>query len=203
MDISNLKQLLSVHGITQTELADILGRDKSVITNLFQGRRQLKAAEAEVIAKHLGVTVAQIMGIREKAGAGFMEPPMLIPFQHEPKRAKKISGVVKKGGQYFLEAQGDVSYSDKAYAIEMPDDSMCLAGIMEGDVLISRLDKNCKAGQVVIAQHYQGRGAKTIVRMYKPPFLVPHSINASFKPLSIDKDDVRLVSPVIKLIRVF
>lgn len=63
--ITPLKELLKERGITQTELACILGRDKSVVTKLFQGWRQLKASEAVLIAHHLGVPIARVLGIEE------------------------------------------------------------------------------------------------------------------------------------------
>ncbi|MDE3037573.1 MAG: helix-turn-helix domain-containing protein [Pseudomonadota bacterium] len=201
MNLSHLKQLLAQHGVSQTDLARILGRDKSVITNLFQGKRQLKAGEAALIASHIGVPVARILGLTEQAGA-LMEPPMLIPFQHEPEQGRKHSGVVKKDGKFFLEVE-ESSYSPKAYALEAHDDSMNLSGILAGDIVISELDRPCKPGQVVIAQHYQGRGAKTVIRRYQPPFLMPHSTHISFKPLNLEREEARLVSPVLKLVRVF
>lgn len=202
--MSHLKQLLGRHGINQTNLAQILGRDKSVVTNLFQGRRQLKAEEAMLIARHIGVPVTQILGIRETTAArALAEPPVLIPFQHEPERCKKHANVVKKDGKFFLETEESAGYSRKAYALEVRDESMNLSGILPGDIVISELDRPCKPGQTVIAQHYQGRGAKTIIRKYTPPFLMSHSTAASFQPLSLEKDEARLVSPVLKLIRVF
>lgn len=202
MNLSPLKQLLLRNGITQTELARILGRDKSVVTNLFQGRRQLKAEEAMLIAGHIGVPVTQILGIKEPAG-GFEEPALLIPFQHEPERAKKLSNVVKKDGKFYLEAEDSAGYSPKAYALEVRDDSMNLSGILEGDIVISELNRACKPGQIVVAQHYQGRGAKTVVRKFAPPFLLPHSTAAGFTPLSLESGEGRAVSPVIRLIRTF
>jgi transcriptional regulator with XRE-family HTH domain len=201
MNLSPLKQLLLRHGITQTELARILGRDKSVVTNLFHGRRQLKAEEAMLIAGHIGVPVTQILGVKEPAG-GFEEPSLLIPFQHEPERSKKMSGVVKKDGKFYLEAD-ESAYSPKAYALEVRDESMNLSGILPGDIVISELNRACKPGQIVVAQHYQGRGAKTIIRKYTPPFLSPHSTAPGFAPLSLDTGEARAVSPVLRLIRVF
>lgn len=199
----HLKQLLAKHGISQTDLAQILGRDKSVITNLFQGKRQLKASEAALIARHIGVPVAEILGIRESQEKDFAEAPILIPFQHEPQQGKKLPGVVKKEGKYFLEVTTGGSYSSKSYALEVVDTSMNLAGILPGDVVISELDRTCKPGQVVIAQHYRGRGAQTIIRSFGPPFLLPHSTDAVYKPLHIQEDDVRIVSPLLKLLRSF
>lgn len=203
--MSHLKQLMASHGITQTGLAQILGRDKSVITNLFQGRRQLKADEAMLIARHIGVPVTQVLGVPPelKGGAGMYEPPVLIPFQHEPTPGKKRLGVVKRDGRSFLEVAEGSGYTPKAYALEVADDSMNLSGILPGDVVISELDRACKPGQVVVAQHYQGKGAKTVIRRWQPPFLMPHSTAPGFRPLNAEEGEVRLVSPVLKLIRAF
>lgn len=197
--MSHLKQLLASHGINQTDLAHLLRRDKAVVTNLFQGKRQLKAEEAMIIASHIGVPVATVLG--ESPRGGMAEPKVLIPFQHEPEASKRHAGVVKKDGKFFLEADGR-GYSPKAYALEVADDSMNLLGILKGDIVVSELDRACKSGQVVVAQHYQGRGAKTVIRKYEAPLLLPHSTSAAFKPLRLD-DSARLVSPVLKLIRVY
>lgn len=198
----HLKALLAKHGISQTELAALLGRDKSVVTNLFQGRRRLKADEAAVIAERLGVTVAVVMGRNEPQARGFNEPSILIPFQHAPKSNRKIAGVVQNGEKFFLETE-NAGYTEKAYALEMPDDSMNLAGILAGDILISELDRPYQNEQMVIAQHYKKSGATTIIRMFSQPFLLARSTISEFKPLHIEQDDVRIVSPVLKLIRVF
>ena len=198
--MSHLKKLLAQHGISQTDLANMLGRDKSVITNLFQGKRQLKADEAALIAQHTGVPVAQILGLEEASG-GFREAPALIPFQHEPKHWKKNNNVVRKDGKFFLEVSDRLDYSAKSYVLEVQDNSLNLMGIIEGDLVISELSRACKPGQVVVVQHYQGAGAKTLLRKYEPPLLLAHSTSAAFPPLDTERDDVRLVSPVLKLIR--
>jgi transcriptional regulator with XRE-family HTH domain len=201
MNLSHLKKLLVEHGITQTDLARILGRDKSVITNLFQGKRQLKAEEAMQIASVIGVPVTQILGMEQPAS--LMEPGLLIPFQHEPQHGKRHKHVVKKDGKYFLEMDAGMASTPNAFALEVADDSLNLSGILRGDVVISRLDEPCKAGQAVIVQHYQGRGATTLLRKYEPPFLVPHSTSPAHPTFSTEKDDVRLVSPVLRLMRIF
>jgi SOS-response transcriptional repressor LexA len=125
----------------------------------------------------------------------------LIPFQAEPEQVKR-SGVVKKEGKFFLEIN-EKSVSPKAFALEVSDDSMNLAGIMKGDIVISELDRPCKHGQIVIAQHYQGKGAKTLIRKYEAPLLLPYSTLPMFKPLRMDDTNARLVSPVLKLIRTY
>lgn len=202
MDLSYLKKLMKLRGISQTDLAEILGRDKSVITNLFQGKRQLKVAEAMVIAEHMEVPVSQLFGMDEQENSGFMEAA-LIPFQHEPKQWKKHGNIICKEGKFFLEAGDLGEFSSKAYVLQVQDDSMNLSGLLEGDLIISELDRSCKSGQIVVVQHYQGRGAKTLIRRYDQPLLLPHSTNPAFKPLHIDKDEVRIVSPLLKMVRAY
>lgn len=189
----NLKALLKQHGVSQAELARLLSRDKSVVTNLLQGKRQLKLEEARVIAEHLGIRVNDILGEKPE---GF-EAPALIPFQHAPERTRKSKHIVEKDGKFYLEDQGD----PKAYALEIKDDSLNLAGYLPGDIVVSVLDKKCKKGDVVVVQHYLESGAETILRIYQPPYLQPHSTNPHYRSLHEQEDDVRLVSPVVKLVR--
>lgn len=201
MDLKHLKSLLASHGVNQTALAQMLGRDKSVVTNLFQGRRRLKADEAALIASHLGVTVNHVMGIEEASGHGASEPPSLIPFQSAPQKNPANRNIIEKDGRFYLEESAPVSA--KTYALEVRDDSMNLAGILPGDIVISELDRPCCPGQLVIIQIYQGDSAQSTIRSYEPPLLIARSTSPNFKPLSSEGDNVRLVSPVLRLIRSF
>lgn len=194
-----LKALMEKHGVSQTDLAAILGRDKAVVTNLFQGRRQLKADEAMRIARHLGVPVAEVLGA--EAGVAGLAEPSLIPFHHEPSKARACPHVVRRDGKYFYEEPSHAS--DKAYALEVRDGSLNLAGFLPGDIVFSELDRPVKKGEVAIVQHYQKSGAQTLLRIHEPPYLRPHSTSAEYKPLHLEEDDVRVVSPVIRLVRWF
>lgn len=200
MDIENLRNVLKKHGMSQTDLARLLGRDKAVVTNLFSGKRSLKAEEAMLIARHLGVDVAQILGEKPAAQKrGMEEPAVLIPFRQAPLKTKKSKQIVEKSGKFFLK-DSDVTGAN-VYAVEVRDDSLNLLGFMPGDIVISDLDAPCKPGQVVVVQYYKGAGAETLLRKFEPPLLMAHSTSQAHKPLNVDKDNVRLVSPVIKLIR--
>lgn len=205
MNLAHLKKLLYKHGINQVDLARILRRDKSVVTNLFQGKRQLKADEAALIAKHIGVTVADVMGLREKTDKGFAEQPKptLIPFEANPSVKKRSNPkIVKREGRYFLN-DSETSASPRLFALEVRDNSLNLSGVLEGDIIIAEMDRSFKSQQLVVVQHYNAKGAQTIIRRYQQPFLMPHSTSDKFKPLSAETDDVRIVAPVLKLIRTF
>lgn len=191
-----LKALMERHSISQTDLARILGRDKAVVTNLFQGRRRLKADEAMRIAQHLGVSMEEMLGDQAPAG---LDEPRFVPFHHTPTHARKSRQVIKQGGKFYLEDAA--AQLPKAYALEVLDDSLNLLGFLPGDIAISQLDLACRPGQIVVAQHYLEAGAITMLRRYDPPFLMPHSTNPVFRPMSAESEEIRLVSPVIKLVR--
>lgn len=199
MSQHRLKELLKSRGITQTELARWLNRDKSAVTQLMQGKRQLKASEAALIAQNLGVSVADLLGVEERAAAQGVAESVLIPFQAAPTQVRG-KGIIEKGGKFFIEESAN--FSSSAYALEVADDGLNLSGVLPGDIVISDLSHAPREGQLVVAQAYAQGGAKTLVRKYAPPLLVPHSTNAAHAPLNIDDDDVRVVSPVLKLVRV-
>ncbi len=197
--MNKLRGLLLERNLTQTELARVMKRDKSVVTNLLKGKRQLKAEEAIRIAEYLGVPVSTLLETKEKPVDG-MEESALIPFQMAQKsRHRQTGNIRRKQGKYYLQNIGMMP--EKAYALEVSDDSMNLSGILPGDIVISELGKRIQSEDIVVVQHYKGTGATTILRKYAPPLLLPHSTNSSHQPLSEEDENVRMVSPVIRVMR--
>lgn len=66
MFLENLKKLMAQRGATQSQLAELLGRDNSVITNLFKGERRLALDEAQKIADYFGVSLSYLTSGREE-----------------------------------------------------------------------------------------------------------------------------------------
>jgi len=68
----NIKKIRKESGINQEIIADALGVDTSVISNIEKGKRELKVSELEIIAKTLNVDVLYLItypDIYEKKGA--------------------------------------------------------------------------------------------------------------------------------------
>lgn len=196
--MQHLKILMEKRQVSQTDLAKVLRRDKSAITNLLQGKRRLKADEVVRIAEYLGVSEMEVLG---KEPSGFEESAR-IPFQSAPsEKVAASTQVVQEGDRFFLEDAGSVS--PKTYALEVRDDSLNLAGFLKGDIVISELDRPVKPGDFVVVQHYEGDGAETIIRHYLPPYLLPHSSDLRYEKLHESRASVRIVSPVLRLIRLF
>lgn len=64
--IQNIKQIRLNKSITQEVLADALGVDTAVISNIEKGKRELKVKELEIIAKCLNVEVLDLFTYPKK-----------------------------------------------------------------------------------------------------------------------------------------
>ena len=64
--IENIKQLRAEKGIPQKNLADALNVDISVISNIENGKRELKVSELEIIANCLEVRVIDLFTYPQK-----------------------------------------------------------------------------------------------------------------------------------------
>ncbi len=200
MALENLRQLMEERGVRQIELAELFGRDKSVITHLMQGKRQLKAEEALKLAQHFKVPVSMILDETPVQGASGLSEPMRVPFHAPPRQHASSPQVTEENGAYFLQIE---SAAEDAFALEVADDGMNLAGVMAGDIVIASLKATCREGDVVVAQRYEGDGAVSIVRKYQGNQLMAMSTNPNHHSYRVDEDDVRLVAPVTRLVRLY
>lgn len=62
----NIKELRIQKSVNQQEIADALNVDVSVISNIENGKRELKVKELEVIANVLGVSVVDLITYPKK-----------------------------------------------------------------------------------------------------------------------------------------
>ena len=205
--MKHLKELLVAKGKTQSQLADALGRDKSAITNLLQGKRQLKASEIPVIAAFLGVHETQVLGMPdtpapapEPALDGLQEPAR-IPFQGAPSPQTLRSGqLIEDNGRYYYEEAA--APEAHCYMLEVRDDSLNLAGVLRGDLLLCDPKRAAQDGDIVIVQHYNDDGsAQTLIRGYQPPFLEVASSSPLHAKLHEERANVAIMATVIRLIR--
>lgn len=200
MSMVHLKELLVAKGKTQSELAAALGRDKSAITNLLHGRRQLKAQEIPVIATFLGVSEAQVLGTEPLNG---LAEPERIPFQGAPSVAMLRSGqLVEEQGRFFV--TDALNATGSCYALEVRDHSLDLHGIIPGDLVICNPSRAPQPDDIVVVQLYQDDDtAQTLLRKYHPPFLEIHSTRDGFERLHEERGNVAILAPVIRLIRIY
>lgn len=182
MSMQHLRELLKRKGVKQVQLAGLLGRDKSAITNLLQGKRQLKASEVVKIAEFLGVTEAEVLG-KEKPADATMADSGRTGFVVAP------SATSQPGG------------SDKSQLLIVPDNAMNLSGILQGDHLSYDEVTSAKSGDIIVVEFKDGETTTQSLRKYQPPFLVPHSSESHHQKLHEDRASVKLIGSVTQLIR--
>lgn len=196
----HLKELLVAKNKTQSELAAVLGRDKSAITNLLRGKRQLKAHEVPIIAHFLNVSEAEVLGINPPG----MSEPTRVRFQGAPSVEMLRSGqlIEEDDGAFYLDGLDQVSV--QCYALEVQDAGLDLAGILPGDIAICDPSRRCENGNIVVVQIYEHHGtAKTVLRKYQPPFLNIESTREGFERLHEDRANVAIIAPVVRMIRIY
>jgi transcriptional regulator with XRE-family HTH domain len=171
-------------GITADEIAAVLGRDRSVVSKILNGKQRMTLEWAGAFAKALDVPLAIVL---EKAGVA--DTPVVhqltpgfaggdaMPFVHGPAasaesaRQRAIASVMgEKNGVDVWRVKGR---------------AMALAGLLEGDFILvdTFASERVRPGDVVIAQVYNPRGATTVLRRFEPPVLVA---------ASPDKEDARV-----------
>lgn len=63
MDMEWLRNQMSLHGISQRELAGAIGMTEQMFTNVVQGRRMFKSNEVDAIRRHFGFTLPEDMPV--------------------------------------------------------------------------------------------------------------------------------------------
>ncbi len=171
-------------GVTADQIADRLGRDRSVISKILSGKQRMTLewanAFAEVLQSDLatvlekaGVADGQIIqrvapGFAESDAAAWVPGPGLA--ENAPVRGvAEVLGATRPGIDIW----------------RVKSRAMALAGLMEGDFMLvdSNQAERVRPGDVVIAQLYTRTGANTVLRRFEPPVLVASSA---------DPDDARV-----------
>jgi plasmid maintenance system antidote protein VapI len=73
MAYEHLRGLMSKAGVSQADLAKVLNKTPAVVTNLFNGVRELKAQEVIRISAWLGKSVGEIMGQNKLSLTGYVD----------------------------------------------------------------------------------------------------------------------------------
>lgn len=181
MDEKWFKQQQRRVGKTSEDIGTALGRDRTIVSRIYNGRQKMTADQARVFAEVLEVPVGQVL---ERAGVlarddltptiGFAEdkidfkPPDAVAFSgSENERLNVVSIAEHFGGNRPGVDVWEVSGA-----------AMSLMGYLTGDCMLvdAHAATRAVAGDVVVAQIYDRRGeATTVLRRFEPPVLVSAS----------------------------
>lgn len=162
-------------GKTSFDLGHAIDRDRSVISRIVNGTQMPTLDQARILAQELGVTLDSFL---EKAGMasaptaqafspGFAEADA-APYTPQPENEGRERAIAMAMGQ---RAGVDVW--------RVKSNAMAMAGLIDGDFILvdTHAAERAKAGDVVVAQIYNPRGATTVLRWMQPPVLVSASPN--------------------------
>ena len=171
-------------GVTADQIADRLGRDRSVVSKILSGKQRMTLEWANAFAEVLQSDLATVLEkagvadgqITQRVAPGFAESDATawVPgpglAENAPVRGvAEVLGATRPGIDIW----------------RVKSRAMALAGLIEGDFMLvdSNQAERVRAGDVVIAQLYTRTGANTVLRRFEPPVLVASSA---------DPDDARV-----------
>lgn len=163
-------------GITADAIADVLGRDRSVVSKILSGKQRMTLEWAQAFAKALQVDVATIL---EKAGVADKPTVQAVtPGFADSDVAPWVPGPEPAGSREvttIAQALGGNRPGIDVWRVK--GQAMALAGMVTGDFMLvdTHQSERVKPGDLVVAQVYNPRGATTVLRRYEPPVLVSAS----------------------------
>lgn len=170
--------------MSQERLGALIGRTKSTVSRIEDGRVQIDLHMAKSIATALGVSLADVLEI--EGATGFSEDAApYVPEARDP-FSRLIHGIENQA----------------LYVVKT--DVLTEVGIAAGDVVVVDLSaaavENVKPLAPVIAQLY-GEGmaeATTIVRQYVPPnLLITNSRTANLPVVNMASEDAHIKGVII------
>lgn len=196
MDEKWFKQQQRKAGVTAEDIAIRLGRDRSLVSRIYVGRQKMTLEQARIFAEVLGAPLSEIL---ERAGVASSQVAQQItpgfsegdatPFIQQGAEARKASTIAEAFG-----ARPGVD------VWQISSRSMTQAGYLPGDFMLvdTHQAERATAGDVVVAQVYSPRGAKTVLRRYFPPFLVAQTSPGEDEPPHVvDNSNVVIRGKVI------
>lgn len=170
MDEKWFKQRQKTLRVTADQIADRVGKDRSVVSKILGGRLKMSVEWAQAFADALDVPLATVLekaGVTDRPTAQELTPGFadsdVAPFA--PK------GMEERGTRTIADAFAAKPGVD---IWRVKGDAMALVGYLQGDFLLvdTHASDRVKAGDAVIAQVYDRNGATTVLRVWQPPVLV-------------------------------
>lgn len=162
-------------GVTAEDIANIMGRDRSAVSHIYTGRRQMSLPWAKAFSEALKVPLDDVL-----AHAGVLEEddrqPIRMGFAEGD--VTPFSGLREQSKPFITEMGGNRPGVD---VWTVATSAMQIAGYMPGDNILvdTHQSETVRAGDAVLAQCYDmvSGAAQTVFRIYEPPVLVAASAN--------------------------
>ena len=224
--MQHLKRLLEQQGWTQSQLADLLGRNRSAVTHLLQGSRQLKADEVVKIAHAFNVSFAEVLG-EEATSVAVTKTPLAqattppvekiltkevvvekpvpveasIQFHIPPSTKLERHPAIRKQGQHYVFRLSQPANGTQ-YCIEVTGREVDHLGIIPHDIAF--IGPGYQEGDLVLVEHQSQQDWRHELRLYQPPYLKSFSsLEGQFHALHEERATVRILGAVYAVTRMY
>jgi len=201
MNVDWFKKQQRMKGVTSADLGKRLGRDRSVISNIYHGRRRMSFEDAKIFAELLDAPLSEVLlqaGIADKDTVQELNPG----FAESDAAAWVPKPEGKSGPDIAAMAHALGGGKNGVDVWRVKSRAMALAGYLEGDYMLVDTGQRdfCKAGDVVLAQAYDFEvgAATTLLRRYQTPVLVAASADpAEWGVHVVDHNAVVIMGKVV------
>ncbi|MBW4710711.1 helix-turn-helix domain-containing protein [Roseobacter sp. YSTF-M11] len=199
MDDKWFKQQQKKVGVTAEDIANEMGRTRSVVSHIYTGQQKMSLEWAKAFAKVLQVPLDEVLKKAGVLGAEAERPPVRGFSDGD---ARPWTG--KPGAREDVDQKARAFGGGKA-GIDVwtvSTEVMSLGGYLSGDYILvdTHQSERCRAGDIVIAQKYdwQTGSATTLLRRYEPPVLVSASASVREQRVTVvDGQNVVIKGKVI------
>jgi len=188
-----LREARKTHGLTVRALAELAGVDHTTVSRIESGERRLSVQMAQKFASALNTTAAQLLGIDEQSASGTVNGGLYeqeaVPYEWQD-NGGSMPLVLHRGAK------------DTVFAYTVASSSLDELSYRPGDIVLVDIGQaavdNLKSGKCVVAQHYAGGGANTILRQFiAPQLLITNSRRHNLATLNLEADDVVIKGIII------
>jgi transcriptional regulator with XRE-family HTH domain len=191
MDDKWFKRRKKLAGVTDADIAARLGRDRSVVSKIVSGAQRMTLDWAQAFAASLDVPLADVL-----AQAGVADAPTVQQMQPGFSESDASPWTGATGPDRQTPTIADALGARPGVDVwQIKSNAMVLAGYLPGDFMLvdTHQAELVKQGDVVIAQVYSRGGAKTVLRRWMPPVLVPAASPVDDEPVYVvDNDNVAI-----------
>lgn len=163
-------------GVNAKDIADICGKDRSVVSKIYKRKQPMTMEWARAFSKALNVSVADVL---EHAGITTAAERLSLPAGFSDGEAAPWHGpeIARNRIAPMVTALGGGRPGVDVWQIMT--DSLWLHGLLKGDFCLvdTHLSERTRAGDLVMAQVYEAGGATTVVRRHEPPVLIKDTTN--------------------------
>lgn len=194
MDASWFKQRHREVGITQAELAALMGKAPTFLTRIYNGTQELRLAEAKKIASALRAPLSDVL-VRAGVAQGVDTEVQTLDrpsFSQPPPQNDLVPS------DAFAPTLEPRSNSQHAWTVQSTQ--LCDAGYQMGDHIVVDVNVKPAPGDVVVAHIHDWKSgtSQTALRIFEPPYLLTaHPGSHREKPVMIDNERVYVSGVVV------